>query len=83
VRLPPIGVEVDVPRGRWHELTVECKGNQIRCLLNGQQLFPDLTDNSFTEGRIGFWTKSDSVTHSPTRGSFIPSGILAASSSGS
>ena len=78
VRLPPIGVEVDVPRGRWHELTVECKGNQIRCLLNGKQLFPDLTDNSFTEGRIGFWTKSDSVTHfADARIAYTPREILA------
>jgi len=78
VRQPPIGVEVEIPRGVWHELTVECKGNQIRCLLNGKQLFPDLTDNSFTEGRIGFWTKSDSVSHfTDARIIYTPREILA------
>jgi hypothetical protein len=61
-RSQPIGVDVEVPRGVWQELAVECRGNQIRCLLNGKQLIPDLTDDSFAQGRIGFWTKSDSVS---------------------
>jgi hypothetical protein len=44
-------------------LTVECKGAQIRCFLNGKQLIPDITDQSFSSGKIGFWTKSDSVSY--------------------
>lgn len=63
IRSPPIGVSGSVPRGLWHELKVHCQGNQIRCELNGQQLFPALNDNSFTLGRIGLWTKSDSVSY--------------------
>ncbi len=62
-RSDPIGPEMSVPRGVWHELSVECKGNQIRCLLNGKEAIPTMTDNSFGFGRIGFWTKSDSVSH--------------------
>ncbi|NGO39522.1 hypothetical protein G4L39_08950 [Limisphaera ngatamarikiensis] len=62
-RGPLIGPEVEVPSGVWHELTVECRGNQIRCLLNGRELIPPLTDPSFARGRIGFWTKSDSVSY--------------------
>jgi len=58
-----IGPNVEIPKGVWHELTVECKGNQIRCLLNGKELIPTLTDNSFSAGKIGFWTKSDSVSY--------------------
>ena len=58
-----IGPEVPVPAGVWHEITVECKGNRIRCLLNGQELFPPLVDSSFRSGKIGFWTKSDSVSY--------------------
>ena len=77
-RSAPVGVDVEVPRGVWHELTVECRGNQIRCRLNGRQLFPDLTDNSFSEGRIGFWTKSDSISHfAGTRIVYTPKEILA------
>jgi hypothetical protein len=63
IRTPPIAAQLDIPVGSWHELTVECKANQIRCLLNGRELFPLLTDNSFLDGYIGFWTKSDAVSH--------------------
>jgi hypothetical protein len=63
VRSPPIGPEVDIPAGVWHEMAVTCKGNSIRCRLNGQELIPPLTDNTFTQGKIGFWTKSDAVSH--------------------
>jgi hypothetical protein len=62
VRSAPIAVNVDVPAGRWHELKVQCQGNQIRCWLDGRDLFSTLNDNSFTEGKIGLWTKSDSVS---------------------
>jgi hypothetical protein len=58
-----IGPEVPIPAGVWHDLTVECKGNQIRCLFDGKELIPMLTDNSFARGKIGFWTKSDSVSY--------------------
>ncbi len=63
MRSAPIGPEIQIPSGVWHEMTVECKGNQIRCLLNGKEAIPALTDNSFTHGKIGFWTKSDSVSY--------------------
>lgn len=59
----PIGPQVDVPVGVWNELRIDCKGNQIRCFLNGKETIPTLTDNSFTSGKIGFWTKSDSVSY--------------------
>jgi len=59
----PIGAEVPIPSGVWHELSIECQANQIRCLLNGKELIPVLTDNSFPRGMFGFWTKSDSVSY--------------------
>jgi len=62
-RSAPIGPEAIIPSGVWHELSVECRGNTIRCLLNGKELIPLLTDNSFVRGKIGFWTKSDSVSY--------------------
>ena len=58
-----IGPEVEIARGVWHDLTVECKGNQIRCSLDGKELIPPLTDNTFAAGKIGFWTKSDAVSY--------------------
>src|SRR2546423_1421167 len=62
-RGPLFGPEVQVPAGVWHELSIECKGNQIRCFLNGQQTIPTLTDSSFINGKVGFWTKSDAVSY--------------------
>ena len=62
-RSAPIGPQVQIPLGVWHEMSIECKGNQIRCSLNGKELIPTLTDNSFAKGKIGFWTKSDSVSY--------------------
>ncbi|MDB6016453.1 MAG: hypothetical protein JWR19_942 [Pedosphaera sp.] len=62
-RGPIIGPEMEMPKGVWHELTVECKGNQIHILLDGTEAMPTLTDNTFSAGRIAFWTKSDSVSY--------------------
>ena len=63
VRSAPIGPEVDVPKGIWHELKITCKGNEIRAWLNGRETFPPLQDMSFRAGKIAFWTKSDSVSY--------------------
>lgn len=72
-RSAPIGPQVEIPRGVWHEMSIECQGNQIRCTLNGKELIPALTDNSFASGKIGFWTKSDSVSYfADTKISYIP-----------
>lgn len=63
-RGPLVGPEVPVPSGVWHELTVECKGNAVRCLLNGKELITATdTVNPFNSGKVGFWTKSDSVSY--------------------
>jgi len=59
----PIGPQVEIPKGVWQELKIECKGNQIRGWLNGKEAIPPLTDNTFTGGKIGFWTKSDSMSY--------------------
>ena len=58
-----VGPEIKIEKNVWHEITVDCKGNQIHCLLNGKEVIPAITDNTFTSGKIGFWTKSDSVSY--------------------
>jgi hypothetical protein len=58
-----IGPQVPIPAGTWHELSLDCKGAEIRCQLDGKELMPTLTDTSFTRGKMGFWTKSDSVSY--------------------
>ncbi len=63
-RGPLVGPEMPIASNVWHELTVDCKGNEIRCLLNGKELV-SVTDkaNPFVSGKVGFWTKSDSVSY--------------------
>ena len=62
-REPPIGVNMEIQRDVWHELVIECKGNQLRFFLNGKEPIPALTDHSYNRGKIAFWTKSDSVSY--------------------
>ena len=62
-RLTTVGPSVEISSGVWHELTIECKGNRISSLLDGKELIPPLTDNTFMAGQIGFWTKSDAVSY--------------------
>jgi hypothetical protein len=47
--------------GRWHGLRVTAKGDRIRGWLDGQALI-DHRDQRFSAGKIGLWTKADSVT---------------------
>jgi len=63
IRTDPIGPVLDITSHRWHTLAVQCQGNQITCWLDDQILMPPLQDNSFPEGRVGFWTKSDAVSY--------------------
>lgn len=68
-----IGPQIHIPTGEWHQLSVQCKGNSIRCLFDGKEAIPPLTDSSFISGKIGFWTKSDSVSYfSDTRIIYTP-----------
>ncbi|MFO1501242.1 MAG: hypothetical protein U1G07_23110 [Verrucomicrobiota bacterium] len=77
-RLTTLGPSVPIEREIWHELKVDCKGNRIACLLDGKELIPPLTDNTFTSGKIGFWTKSDSVSYfGETKITYTPHEILA------
>lgn len=78
-RSVPIGPDIKIASNTWHELTVDCKGNSIRCFLNGKEAMPVLNDNTFVTGKIGFWTKSDSVTYfSDARINYTPREFLAA-----
>ncbi|HMG33228.1 MAG TPA: family 16 glycoside hydrolase [Blastocatellia bacterium] len=57
------GANLKVTAGEWHELRVECVGNHITCYYDGEKKI-DTTDNTFKEaGKIGLWTKADSVTY--------------------
>jgi hypothetical protein len=62
-RALPIGQEGEIQKGVWHDLKIEAKGNHMSFLLDGREIIPSLTDNSFVAGNIGFWTKSDAVSY--------------------
>jgi len=47
--------------GQWHTLRVVAVANLIQAYLNSQLLL-DHRDSRFRSGRVGLWTKSDSVT---------------------
>jgi hypothetical protein len=62
-RVQVAGANVKVASDEWHELRVECKGNQIICYYDGEKKV-DATDGTFKEaGKVGLWTKADSVTY--------------------
>ena len=57
------GKKTDVPSGQWSELRVVATGNLFEVFVNGQKLY-EVEDNTFPEaGKVGLWTKADSVTH--------------------
>jgi len=45
---------LDKPAGAWHEGELQCTGNTIRVLLNGNLLY-EAEDTVLPEGRIGFY----------------------------
>jgi 3-keto-disaccharide hydrolase len=57
------GVKTGVPGNTWNKLGVEIKGNLFTVSFNDQKLF-EVEDNTFSEaGKIGLWTKADSVIY--------------------
>jgi hypothetical protein len=68
VALSPVGRQGeygqthDVPAGEWHELGVQFLGSKFSVSFDGTKLY-DVEDSTFADlGRVGLWTKADSVT---------------------
>lgn len=56
------GVDADVPDEGWGELRVTARGALFEIYLGERKLF-EVEDSTFTgPGRVGVWTKADSVT---------------------
>ena len=56
------GIAVPVPANRWHSLRIDFKGTRFNVSYNGIQLF-EVEDSTFNNaGKLGLWTKADSVT---------------------
>ena len=57
------GKKAPVPKNQWSDLRVTAKGNLFTVYLNGEKLY-EVEDATFTEaGKVGLWTKADSVTY--------------------
>jgi hypothetical protein len=57
------GANFKVTAGQWHVLRVECTGNRIICYFDGVKKI-EASDDTFKQGgKIGLWTKADSVTY--------------------
>ena len=60
--MPAYGVKTEVASGSWSELRVTARGSRFAVSLNGTHLF-DVEDATFPyAGKVGLWTKADSVT---------------------
>lgn len=70
----PVSAPANLRVGEWHQLTVECRGSKLRALLDEREaipwmepnlvLFPDGTSRGvFPSGKLGFFTKADSVAY--------------------
>jgi hypothetical protein len=51
---------VKVAKNVWHTLKVEARGNHFVVWFDGQKVL-DARDDAFQSGRVGLWTKADSV----------------------
>ena len=62
-RMQFAGGDIRVPRDRWQTLGLRVEGDRLAVSLDGRELFT-AADKTFAEaGRVGLWTKADSVTH--------------------
>jgi hypothetical protein len=56
------GKKADVPTGQWSTLRVVSNGRLFEVYFNGTKLY-EVEDATFTQpGKVGVWTKADSVT---------------------
>jgi hypothetical protein len=56
------GIDIPVPANTWHTLRVDFKGSRFSVSFNGKPSF-EVEDSTFTgAGKVGLWTKADSVT---------------------
>jgi hypothetical protein len=57
------GIDAHVPRDRWQALGLTVRGDRFEVSLEGRVLFA-AADRTFAgRGRVGVWTKADSLTH--------------------
>ena len=56
------GTDVKVPSNIWHTLRIDFKASRFVVSYDGKQMF-EVEDSTFADaGKVGLWTKADSVT---------------------
>lgn len=55
------GADVQVASDKWHTLRVVAQGDHFVCYFNGEKLI-DTHDAAYGKGKVGLWTKADSIT---------------------
>ena len=56
------GTNVKVSPGQWHSLTLGVKGKHFAISFDGKLLFEADDDTFSAAGKVGLWTKADSIT---------------------
>ena len=56
------GVNLPVAANQWHTLRVNFTGSRFAVIFNGKELFVAEDDTLKDAGKVGVWTKADSVT---------------------
>jgi hypothetical protein len=57
------GKKETVPSGQWSTLRILVRGNLFEVYHNGKKLY-EVEDDTFKDaGKVGLWTKADSVTY--------------------
>jgi hypothetical protein len=57
------GANFKVTPYAWHAIKVEARGNEFKCFYDGQLKITAKDDTFKDAGKIGLWTKADSVIH--------------------
>ncbi len=57
------GANFKVTPNTWHAIKVEARGNEFKCFYDGQLKITAKDDTFKDAGKIGLWTKADSVIH--------------------
>ncbi len=52
-----------VTTGAWHELVIEARGERFTVSWDGQQIIAAQDKTFLDPGKVGLWTKADSVTY--------------------
>ena len=53
----------EVVANAWHALAIEARGDRLQVFWEGQRII-DARDDTFSDaGKVGVWTKADSVTY--------------------